>query len=286
MGLPRLAGVELMLSIIITAHHDDLGLYLTYFSVVTRLEAANVLFEVIIVADGGTEQKFENRAHTRVLRGVFGSPQASRDAGVRAARYPTALLLESHIILSDPMRLVAQHELREAALTFPCRQAEGPEMFDVYGQEVDWGGNLWHKRLVYKPFDNKPYRVAQFGHSCFALDREWYLQSGGYTNLMTGWGGEEPFLALKAWMLGRECWLVPDVYHAHYLTPGAHAGVSHSADFRRNFDVLAYVIAGRQNQGFAPTPADEAERRRIAAGPFEGNVVRLKQQMDANGVLN
>lgn len=158
-------------------------------------------------------------------------------------------------------------------------------MFDVYGHEMDWN-SLWHKRLVYQPFDDKPYRVAQFGHSCFVLDREWYLQSGGYTSLMEGWGGEEPFLALKAWMLGRECWLVPDVYHAHYLTPGAHAGVSHSASFRRNFDVLAYVLAGRQNAGYAPTPADEAERRRIAAGPFEGNIVRLQQFMNREGILN
>lgn len=275
-----------MLSVVITAHHDDACLYLSYFSVVSQLESQNILHEVVIVADQGTEQKFEKRANTRVIRGNFGSPQASRDAGLKAARYPTALVLESHVILSDPGRLVAQHEMRESAMTFPCRLAEGTEMFDVYGQEVDWGGSLWHKRLVYHPRSDRPYRVAQFGHSCFVLDREWYLASGGYTNLMSGWGGEEPFLSLKAWMLGRECWMVPDVAHFHYLTAGAHAGISHSPDFRRNFDLLAYLIAGRKAAGFNPTAADEAERRRIVEGPFAGDAVKLKQWMDLNEVLN
>lgn len=238
------------------------------------------------MADGGNEYKWEKQSNTRCLRGHFGSPQASRDAGIKVARYPVALLLESHVVLSDLARLVTQHVEKNSALTFPCRVGEGPEMFDVYGQEVDWEGNLWHKRLVYAPHKQGPYRVAQFGQSCFALDREWYLSSGGYTDLMKGWGGEEPLISLKAWMLGREVWLIPDVWHFHYLTSGAHGDVMVSERYKRNFDILAYVIAGRKNKGFIPDATIEIERQRICQGPFKGDTNLLRRYFNDEGVLN
>jgi glycosyl transferase family 2 len=274
-----------VLSVVITAHRDELGLYLILAAARVQLERLPQPYEIIVVADGGTEQKFEKLPFTRVIRGHFGSPQASRDAGIRAAVYPTVLLLESHVVVSDIQRLVVQHEIKNAALTFPCRVAEGSEMFNVYGQRVDWNGNLWHKNLVYQPHDNKPYRVAQFGHSCFCLDRSWYIESGGYTNLMIGWGAEEPFLALKAWMLGRECWLIPDVWHAHYLTPGAHADAMSSANYRRNFDILKYVITGQVNPGFVPDAAVELERQRICRGPFKGDVNLLRRYFEEEKIL-
>lgn len=275
-----------MLSVVITAFKNEEGLYLTQAAVRAQLERLPFPYGVIIVADGGTEQKFEKLPFTSVLRGHFGSPQASRDAGIRASIYPITLLLESHVVVNDVHRLVVQHRERGSALTFPCRIAESAEMFNVYGQEVDWAGNIWHKRLVYKPHDNKPYRVAQFGHSCFCLDRDWYLRSGGYTNLMKGWGGEESFLALKAWMLGRECWMIPDVQHAHYLTPGAHADVMFSAQYKRNFDILKYVISGQVNPGFVSDAAVEMERQKICAGPFKGDVTLLQKYFKEEGVLS
>lgn len=274
-----------MLSVVITACQDHSNLYLTYFSLLAQLEAWHVPYEVTIVADGGSETKWEKLPNTRCLRGQFGSPQASRDAGIKASKFDNVLVLESHVVLSDSARLVVQHEMHGSALTFPYRRAEGTELFDVYGHEVDWQGNLWHKKAVYQPFDDKPYRVAQFGQSCFVLDRRWYLESGGYTDLMRGWGGEEPFLCLKAWLLGRECWLVPDVWHAHYLMPGAHGGVQHTPDFVRNFQVLACVIRGDLN-GRQFDNGVWIERNLMLRGPFEGNLAKLREFMNANKVLN
>ena len=149
--------------------------------------------------------------------------------------------------------------------------------------DVNWDGNLWYKNLIYEPPSDKPYPVAQFGNSCFMLDRKWFLDSGGYTDLMKGWGGEEPFVCLKAWMLGRMCWLVPSVAHYHFLTPGAHAGEIIGGNTASNYDILGYVIAGRN---CSITPAMRHERERICAGPFRGSIEELRKFFDKNSVVN
>ncbi|MHB8501518.1 MAG: glycosyltransferase family protein [Candidatus Acidiferrales bacterium] len=269
-----------MISIIITSCHDPSTCYLTAFAAKCQLDSAGIPHEIIIVADGGTEYKWEKQSFI-CLRVNTGSPQGSRDAGIKAAAFNDVLLLESHVIISDISRLLLEHQYRHAAITYPIRRGEGPELFDVYAHETDWDGNLWHKKLVYSPVQSVPYRVAQFGASCFMLDRAWYLDSGGYTSLLRGWGGEEPFLPLKAWMLGREVWQVPSVSHYHYLTVGAHA---EKPDLENNLAIVGYIIAGRKTPTLRITPQIEAERRRICKGPFHGNLDTLRVVMHAKEV--
>lgn len=264
-----------MLSVVITTHHDAATCYLTVFAVKAQLEAHGLAHEIIVVADGGTEQKWENAGVT-CLRVNTGSPQGSRDLGIRAAKYPDVLVLESHVIVSDIGKLLLEHQYLKSAITFPVRKAEGPDMFDVYAHATDWDGDLWHKRLIYSPVRSGTHWVAQFGASCFMLDRNWYLESGGYTDLLTGWGGEESFLPLKAWMLGREVWQVPSVAHYHYLTPGAHAD---KPFLESNLAIVGYVIAGRKKPSLKITPQIEAERQRICHGPFAGDLDRLRARL-------
>lgn len=262
-------------SVVITSHQDPGTCYLTAFSVRAQVPSA----EIIVVADGGTETKWENQCF-RCIRGYFGSPQASRDVGIRAAGGQEVLVLESHVIVSDPAKLIDEHRRLGSAITFPRRIAEGPEMLDVYAHRTDWDGNLWHKRLVYSPVSTEPYRAAQFGNSCFVLDRKWYLESGGYTSLFRGWGGEEPFICLKAWMLGRECWQVPRVWHAHYLSFGQ--GIDRP-DLARNLQVMAYIVAGREFPGV--TREMREERELICAGPFGGDIGKLRKHLESIGAV-
>jgi Glycosyl transferase family 2 len=264
-----------MLSVVITTHHDPATCYLTVAAVEAQLNERGLDYEVIVVADGGTETKWENQGVT-CLRVSTGSPQGSRDVGIKAAKYPSVLVLESHVVVSNIPAFLLEHERLGSTITFPIRTAEGPEMFDIYAHETNWDGDLWYKRVIYSPIRKVNYRVAQFGHSCFLIDRKWYLESGGYTELLTGWGGEEPLLCLKAWMLGRECWQIPTVWHAHYLMPGAHQD---KPDLAKNLAIVGYVIAGRKKSGLTITPAMEAERRKICAGPLAGDLNRLRSHL-------
>jgi len=282
-----------VLSVVIATHHDELGCYLTTFAARAQLGARSTPYELIVVADGGTPTKWESRG-IRCLRVNTGSPQGTRDAGIRAARYDNVLVLDSHVVVNDIHWLLTEHRRLGGALTFCPRVGEGTELFNVYGHETDWDGNLWYKRLVYQPNGGvSPHRVVQFGHSCFIVDKAWYVGAGGYTDLLAGWGGEEHLLCLKAWLLGRECWMVRGVWFAHYLTAGAHVDTPHLA---HNMLTAAYVLGGeqqlektrRQYNGarFTVTPEVEAERRRIVAGPFGGDLDRLRTYLREIGVAS
>lgn len=273
------------LSVVVATHADPLGLYMTVFSVLQQLQKSSIKWEIVIAADGGTDYKWEKLPNTRCLRIRTGSPQGTRDAGIRAAQAASVLCIESHIIVSDIESLYEAHKALNGAMTFPARIGEGPEMFSVYGSTTNWDSNLWYGHHLYAPQNgNQPYRVAQFGHSCFVIDRNWYIQSGGYTNLQTGWGGEEQFLCLKAWMLGRECWMVPQIWHAHYLTPNAHGDSLGSERMERNFAIGKYVLTGKISPGLAVTPEMIQERQRIMSGPFGGDLNKLRDYFKKEGI--
>jgi hypothetical protein len=279
------------LSIVVATYHDPLGLYLTVFSVLQQLYASNIHeWEVLIVADAGTEYKWEKLPNVRCLRltggNRTGSPQGTRDAGIRAAKYSTVLCIESHVVVFNIQLWLDMHltDCGNPALSFPARIGEGPEMFNVFGSTTNWDGNLWYGKHLYTPSD-APHRIVQFGHSAFMVNREWYVDCGGYTDLQKSWGGEEPFLCLKAWMLGNSCWMIPQIKHAHYLTPGAHGDAMHSEAFKRNFDVVRYVIAGEVGT-LKLTPELVAERQRICSGPFGGDLNKLKAYFQQEGIVS
>lgn len=287
-----------MLSVVIPTHADPLGLYLTVFSLKTQLEKLLSAWEILIVADGGTDSKYEiTDSRIRCLRltgnNRTGSPQGTRDYGIRHAKYKNVLCIESHVIISDVEKLLVSHLTLGSALTFPVRLGEGPEMLPVYGHTMDWG-KFWYQSSLSKSIDDKPYKAATFGHACFMVDRDWYKQAGGYTMLQQGWGGEEPYLNLLAWQTGREVWMTPSVHHYHYLTPGAHSG--NREDFNRNFQIAAYLHGGVKYLDqttrclSAPllkiTTGIEQQRQEICKGLFSGDLDALREYFKRERVLN
>lgn len=273
------------LSVVIASHQDSLGLYLTLFSVIQQLEKVDFDWEVIVAADAGTDYKYEKQPNVKVLRLRMGSPQGTRDSGIRAAKYNNVLCIESHVIVSDICKFLDRYLEIEPAMLFPTRIAEGPEQFNVYGTETDWDGNLWFKRTLYSPPKStlRFYRVPQFGHSCFMIDRQKYLDIGGYTDLLTGWGGEEVMLCLRFWMLGYDCWQTKDIWHAHFLDNRGAGNAMASSNFTRNFQIVKYVLSGERGN-LNLTPEMLAERQRIKNGPFEGDLQKLRLYFKREGI--
>jgi len=280
----------MQLSVVIATHQDPLGLYLTVFSVIQQLQKSSLEWEIVIAADGGTETKYEALPNVRCLRLTgdrrTGSPQGTRDAGIRAASFSNVLCLESHVIVSDIFHFLDEHLHVGAAISFPIRVGEGTEMFSSFGYEMDWDGSFWYKRTLYNPLSRQPYRIVGFGHAAFMIDKSWYESVGGYCLEMKGFGGEEPDLNLLAWQTGREVWMVPEITHAHYLTPGAHSGVINSSDFARNFCIAAYEHGGiaylnRTEQHFGirlqRNAAIEKRREMICNGKFGGDLDELRK---------
>ena len=273
------------LSVVVATYNDPLGLYMTVMALLQQLAAFPEEWEIVIAADGGSGTKWEKIPNVRCLRIRTGSPQGTRDAGIRAAKFKDVLCIESHVIVSDIARLLAEHRRLGGAMTFPARVAEGAELYSVYGNETDFDGNLWFKKTLYSPRDNKPYRVPQFGHSCFMIDRDEYVAVGGYTDLLKGWGFEEPFLCLKFWMLARTCWQVPSIWHAHYLSDRGAGAAMASPQFQENARIVKYVIAGDQGT-LQLTPELITERAKLCAGPFNGNLQALRDYLKQKGVIS
>lgn len=298
---------QLKLSVVIASYNDPEGLYLSFWSVYTQLRdllvgGINVDFEIIVAADGGTPVKWENvdRARVRVLRlagsNRTGSPQGTRDAGIRAATYPVVLCIESHVIVGDLAAWYRQHLKTGAAISFPRRVGESLEQRTAYGASFDWNVSFWNKTLQSEPKSLEPYKICQCGHSAFMLDRDWYLQSGGYTLLQQGYGGEEPWLNLKVWMLGRESWMIPLAWHAHYMDDRGNGAAISTVNFAFNFKLAAYVMGGKKyldlvGRSFADpslriTPDISIERARICAGPFGGDLDKLRELFLTDEVVN
>lgn len=271
------------LSVVIASHLNPQGLYLTTFSTISQLQKDfQGDCEVIIAADGGSPAKWENIPGVRCLRIKTGSPQGTRDAGIRAAQGETILVLEDHVVVSDIKCLYESHIENSAAMTFCSRRFESGEFFNAYGTETDWDGNLWFKRTIYKP-QHIPRPVVQFGHSCFMLDRQSYTDVGGYTSLLSGYGGEETLLCLKFWMMGYQCWMEPRVWQAHYLSDNGMGAAMASEQFQKNFKIVKYVLTGESGDLQITTDMMQ-ERQRIISGPFNGQIENLKKYFLQEGI--
>lgn len=289
----------MQLSVVIATHHDPLGLYLTTFSIMQQLMLTDWEWEIVIAADGGNETKWEKSPNVICLRltgdNRTGSPQGTRDAGIRAAIHRNVLVIESHVIVFRLEEWLQEHLRTNAALSFSSRWAEGTELFTSFGYEIDWDGSFWYKRTIYSPKTIEPHRIAGFGHAAFMLDREFYLQSGGYFLEMKSWGGEEPDLNLLVWQMGREVWMIPQSGHAHYLTPGAHTADICSGDFARNFCIAAYEHGGmeylhkvesRFGYHLPRNSAIESRRKRICEGKFGGDLNKLREYFLKERIVN
>ena len=282
----------MQVSFMVGTYNNPEGLYLSVFAALEQLEKSNLEWEIVISADGGTPVKYE-QAHPniRVLRltgsNRTGSPQGTRDAGIRASQYRNVLCIDSHVVVSDIEKWVREHERLNAAISFPAMVGVGAEMFKIYGNHMDFDKCFWNVLTYSQPKSQEPFRVCQCAHSAFIVDREWYLKDGGYTLEQHGYGAEEPMLALLAWLMGREVWMIPQITHAHYMPTGRNDGAGETNDFARNFMIAAYICGGseylqkiQQNFSWAPplkiTPEIQRRRDLVCQGPFQGNLDFLR----------
>ncbi len=281
------------ISVVVATFQDPLGLHMTVFALIEQLQKTDLTWEIVIAADGGEPTKWEHLPNVRCLRINTGSPQGTRDAGIRAAKYSNVLCVESHVIVSDIETWLLEHIGTKAAISFSARIGESSEMFSSFGYEMDWDSTFWSKRTIYSSFSENPYRIVGFGHAAFMIDRDWYEQAGYFLE-MKGFGGEEPDLNLLVWHTGREVWMIPSVTHAHYLTPGAHVDSLNSVELRRNFCIAAYEHGGQgylqkveKHFGYRLRKNESIEQRRklVCGGKFGGDLDGLRNYFKEEGIL-
>jgi hypothetical protein len=65
------------------------------------------------------------------------------------------------------------------------------------------------------PAKQNPYPIAAAPHAGWSIRRDDFLRVG-YGNWYQGFGGEEVYFCLSAWLVGVECWMEPRAHYWHY----------------------------------------------------------------------
>jgi GT2 family glycosyltransferase len=314
----------MILSVVVPSYDDPAGLWFTHAASMVDLEQdfARDEFEFIAVIDGpenDTVVGFAQQGTCRILRGEFGGPQNSRRAGALAANGKYIVFLDSHVVPSRGMfrSLIDAAERTGGAIVHAphCFWNSEPK---CYAYRMDFQQRFWSFQVEAEPRSPEPYRIAVMGHGALLVNREKYFKIGGYSDLQRGWGGEEPYLNLKAWMLGESCWIDPRCYHWHYMTKRRTDKVYKQLPYVRNFMVAAYIIGGQQRldavyalhtfaangqktiedavaatqkepyrEAYEAIPAECAEERaRVEAGPFGGDLGALVEWFNREGIPN
>lgn len=287
-----------MISVVIPSRNDYEGAYLTAAAAYTQLEKLEIPFEIIFVIDNpnaGGRNVSARFVPSECYTIDAGSPQASRDFGIRKARYRNVFCLDSHVVCSEGFFRDALNQLDESehGLVFPA-MALHSRTFLLYGYRMSWDSEFWNAEYYRAPHSAKPYPIIGAGHGAFALDRDVYLGIGGYSLQQKGWGGEEPFLNLKYWMLGSDCVMLPQHYHFHFTDASRNTAARNSYQLSWNMCYAAFVIGGRKAlepvlswhrkkhaglSGGSIELAGMAERAEILAGPYAGDLGLLRSML-------
>jgi hypothetical protein len=109
----------------------------------------------------------------------------------------------------------------------------------------DW--YLWqhfHGTYNHRKCSNEAYPIAGSGHGFFMVKHETWDKIGGYHPGQRGYGGREPFVTFKSWLLGYRNFVVPTTNHIHF---NGRRNYQWSMDlWYRNCMQQAYCIGGEK----------------------------------------
>lgn len=304
-----------MISVIIPSRNEDVALWATVASARADLETSGLEYEILVVLNGEYPQLGVQANIEKFFQPVFAgehidSPHSARHLGVNYAHGDTFFFLDAHVVLPSGFFRQVLADMAETGadiMHVPHRYLSRA----CYGYRTAWNEYAWGAELIREAPSDAPYRIAQMGHGAFAMRAETYYRIGGYWLALRGFGGEEPQLDLKTWMMGGSCWVTPRTYHWHYLPPGVRHtdNLFRDRNFVRNFLLLAaaygepgridafykaFILLHWQFQDLMPglkeevlaDPSVAAERRFIAERAKYKDLAELKAMFDREGVIN
>jgi hypothetical protein len=103
--------------------------------------------------------------------------------------------------------------------------------------------NFWANEGYETPLKDEPYPIAAAGHGGIVLRNSTLKETGGYWEGFDGYAGEEMYVDMKYWMLGKKVWLDPKFIHAHWAAPRKYQRRS-SEGYFLNMLMAANIIGG------------------------------------------
>jgi hypothetical protein len=176
------------------------------------------------------------------------SPPQARQAGVDLADSEYLFFFDNHCLPSrnyfDRAYLFFQEDESNVFLhsatkfytdDFPCYH---------YNIKNNLKFNFWGDSSTMQK-SNKHYLIAMGGHGGFAVKKSVWNSLGGYgpSELLKGYGGEEPLFDLRMWLKGYKVSLEPKMLHSHYAGDRGYPR-HYTEEYYTNMLSAAYVVGG------------------------------------------
>jgi hypothetical protein len=245
------------LSIVIPHRGNVLGLWSTVYSCEIDLQGTAYDHQYVIVSNGDpVDKELEQVLHYLDKAGKLVhvhedsplTPPAARQRGAEVAAGKRLFFFDNHCLVTPRYFNRAMVEMDETG----SRMLHSTTMFNMtvdpqyhYRLKLDY--NFWGGGSMFPQSTYKPYRIAASGHGGFVIDRDLFVDVGGYgpDTLFAGYGGEELIFDLKLWRYGHENWISPKLIHYHYA--GKRGYDRHYTDeYYTNLLVSAHVIGGER----------------------------------------
>ena len=219
----------LSVSVVVTAINEGTDLEMTLASLSERLSRS----DKIVVVDDGSVVSLETRVRAceRDVPILFvrhdlrkGCAQ-SRDSGARAARADLYVFVDSHMIFPVGWReeIVSAHSLHPTAIICPISadiadDEPAPKYGGHWGTNADLFMGSEGIKAQWTPIDiagRQTIRTPGMMGACYAVPHDVLRAIGGWSMGLRGWGFDEEFACVRAWMMGYEVRLLATTYAAH-----------------------------------------------------------------------
>lgn len=217
-----------MISVIIPSRGESAMLWTTVASAKNALEKDFAgAYEIIVVMNEPRGKEFppigfamKTADFCEVIFSNVDGPAGARNLGYQYARGDFLFFVDAHCLFPEDFFLKLKGFSDESG----ADAVFGGTRFireTTFGCKVGWDDILWGRDLY--PEDSKdPFPVVSAGHGAFGITRAAFADAGKYWEALRGWGGEEPQLNLKFWMMGKAAWIEPRVRHWHFMPNKRH----------------------------------------------------------------
>jgi len=232
--------VKPMVSVVMPVRNEHPQVITTMLCLTEELEYWGYPYEFIIVSnqsDDCTPEVLEDRFRHWVkdsrLRVVYFDERPAcwdaRNRGIEVARGQVLIVCDAHMsVTHGTTHEMIQLWLRNGGMWFSASQMWGdPKHVRLYGYDLKIEEKFWGNLCRHIPpevFTNgspDPYTIPMAQYSFFLLGREEMLEIRGFHPKFECYGGGEPYLSFKWWLLGKKIWMWPQglVRHAFGLNP-------------------------------------------------------------------
>jgi tetratricopeptide (TPR) repeat protein len=168
--------------------------------------------------DPWLQRRREGTLHLERVSQCLGVSGGRRQAS-RACRGEVLVFLDAH--LAFPQRDLWRQ--LQARFSDPACHLLALDCYDTRNGQVTAGHvytsrRLCHQHPAWVPLQSEPLvgiEVPFVNGGFFAIRREVYERLGGFPDFLEGWGHEDRFLSMWAWLNGYRCWLHQDLQVGH-----------------------------------------------------------------------